>query len=429
MDIREMQRRNSNKGGRRLGYKLQTPEDRSGRGDNFSSDCMISMQLAAGLPFIAIANATVPGFARQCSALFVGWKHARGPLKAIGTSLAKIASRRGFGSLKIRRIGMSILRVVMAGLAVLLVSLGPTKAELMKARLAQNLSPISGITIIAKAEGFFEKHGLDIEVSNFTTGKQCLDTLIGGGADIATTAEAPVTAAAMSGQPIAFVAGMEYSDLKTLVSVKAGLKTKADLKGKKIAFTAGTGSEVYTSALLKAAGLSASDVTLVNLRPQEMLAALAAGSIDAFDTWEPNVANAKKALGAEVAELDTKGIYSETFNIVVMQAGLSSNPALTEKFLASIIEAETWMKAHPEEAMAIVAKVVGLKEEDLSPIWNDYVYHVAIGPKQLDALEAHSSWRLESGNHPPGAAMPDFSKVIFPDSLRKLDASRVTYKQ
>jgi NitT/TauT family transport system substrate-binding protein len=322
---------------------------------------------------------------------------------------------------------MYILRVI-TGLTAFLVSLSPAAAELMKARLAQNLSPISGITIIAKAEGLFEKQGLDIAVSNFTTGKQCLDTVVGGGADIATTAEAPVTAAAMSGQPIAFVAGMEYSDLKTLGSVKAGLKTKADLKGKKIAFTAGTGSEVYTAALLKAAGLSATDVTLVNLRPQEMLPALSAGSIDAFNTWEPNVANAKKALGAAVAELDTRGIYSETFNIVVMQSTLSSNPVLIDKFLAAMIEAETWMKAHPKEAMAIVAKVVGLKEDDLSPIWKDYVYHVAIGPKQIDALETHSKWRLDSGNHPPGATMPDFSKVIFPEPLRKLDASRVTYK-
>src|SRR5216683_2770978 len=84
-------------------------------------------------------------------------------------------------------------------------------AELLKARLAQNLGPISGIVIVAKDQGFFEKRGLDISVSNFTSGKQCLDTVVGGGADIATTAEAP--------------------------------------------FTAGTGSEVYTAALLNSAGL------------------------------------------------------------------------------------------------------------------------------------------------------------------------------
>lgn len=300
-------------------------------------------------------------------------------------------------------------------------------AELLKARLAQNLGPISGVVIVAKDKGFFEKRGLDISVTNLTSGKLCLDTVVGGGADIATTAEAPVTAAAMAGQPIAFLARMEYSDLKTIVASKAGIKGKADLKGKKIAFTAGTGSEVYTSALLKLAGLKKEDVTLVNLRPQEMLPALLSGSIDAFDTWEPHIANAKKTMGANVAELDTKGIYSETFNIVVMQDYLAKNGPLVEKFLAAMIDAETWMKANPAEAIAVVAKSVGMKNEDLAPIWSDYVYHVTLDDKQLDTLKTHATWRLETGNHPPGAVMPDFLKVLVPGPLKSIDATRVTY--
>jgi NitT/TauT family transport system substrate-binding protein len=297
---------------------------------------------------------------------------------------------------------------------------------LLKARLAQNLAPISGLTIIAQAKGIFAKHGLEISVSNFTSGKQCLDTVIGGGADIATTAEAPVTAAAMAQQPIAFVAGMEYSDLKTMTATRAGIKSKADLRGKRLAFTAGTGSEVYTSVLLKSAGLTASDVTLVNLRPQEMLPAMSAGSIDAFDTWEPHIANAKKALGEGAVQLDTRGLYSETFNIVVTKSYLAANGALVGKFLASIIEAETWMKANPDDAIGTVASAVGMNRDELSAIWSDYVYHVRLDDKLLGILKTHSAWRLETGNHPPGAAMPDFGKVIAVEPLKNLDASRVT---
>lgn len=297
--------------------------------------------------------------------------------------------------------------------------------EMLKARLAQNLSPISGVTIVAKSQKLFEKHGLDISVTNFTSGKQCLDTVIGGGADIATTAEAPVTAAAMAGQPLAFVAGMEYSDIKTLALRSSEIKNRADIRGKKIAFTAGTGSEVYTAQLLKAAGLTPKDVTLVNLKPQEMLPALAARSIDAFNTWEPHIANGKKALGDLANQLDTKDVYSETFNIVVMQPYLQANPKLVEKFLAALIDAEVWMSAHPDEAADLVAKTVGMAPDDFRPLWPEYVYRVEIGPKQLDALKTHAAWRLETGNHPPGASMPDFSKFIFPETLRGLDKSRV----
>ena len=299
-------------------------------------------------------------------------------------------------------------------------------AELMKARLAQNLAPISGLAIVAKAKGLFEKHGLDISVSNFTSGKQCLDTVIGGGADIATTAEAPVTAAAMANQPIAFIAGMEYSDLKTITAAKAGIKTKADLRGKKIGFTAGTGSEVYTATLLKAAGLTAADVTLVNLRPQEMLPAMAAGSIDAFDTWEPHISNARKTLGEGAVLLDTKGLYSETFNIVVTRPYLEANGPLLDKFLRALVDAEAWLRSNPDEAITTIAEAVGMKRDELAAIWPDYVYRVRIDDQLLGILKLHAAWRLSTGNHPPGAVMPDFSKVLVLGPLRAIDPTRVT---
>lgn len=295
-----------------------------------------------------------------------------------------------------------------------------------KLKLAQNQSPISGVSIVAERKGFFAKNDLAVEVINFTTGKQCLDTVIGGAADIATTAEAPTTAAAMAGQKIAFLARTEYSYIKTLTATSAGIGKISDLKGKRIAFTAGTGGEVYTMELLKKAGLGKDDVTLVNLRPQDMVAALASASIDAYGTWEPHITNGLKALGAKATPLDTKGIYAETFNIVVMQDYLQKKPEVVKRFLKSLVEAEAWIKANPDEAIKVVAEFVKMPEDDLKPIWKDYVYQVALDDQILDVLNAHAGWRLASGNHPPGAVMPDWRAVIFPALLKSVAPDRVT---
>ena len=234
--------------------------------------------------------------------------------------------------------------VLMAAAIAAVASAAPTQA-VEKVRLAQNQSPISGVSIIADRKGFFAQNGLDVEVFNFTTGKQCLDTVMGGGADIATTAEAPTTAAAMSGQKIALLARTEYSYIKTLTATAAQIRKPADLKGKRIAFTAGTGGEVYTMQLLKAAGLGKDDVTLVNLRPQDMVAALASGSIDAYGTWEPHIFNGIKALASKAAPLDTKGIYAETFNIVLMQDYLQKKPEVAKNFLKALVEDESESRA------------------------------------------------------------------------------------
>jgi NitT/TauT family transport system substrate-binding protein len=153
---------------------------------------------------------------------------------------------------------------------------------------------------------------------------------------------------------------------------------------------------------------------------------MAAGSIDAFDTWEPHIANARKALGENAVLLDTKGLYSETFNIVVTRPYLDANGALVQKFLRALLDAEAWLKANPDNAITTIADIVGMKRDELAAIWPDYVYRVRIDDQLLGILKLHAAWRLESGNHPPGATMPDFAKVLALEPLRGIDAGRVT---
>jgi NitT/TauT family transport system substrate-binding protein len=178
--------------------------------------------------------------------------------------------------------------------------------------------------------------------------------------------------------------------------------------------------------LLKKAGLSKEDVALVNLRPQDMVAALASGSIDAYSTWEPHIYNGSRVLGAKANLLETKGIYAESFNIVLMQDYLEKKLEVAKSFLRSLLEAEAWLKANPDEATKVVAEFVNMPVNDLKPIWQDYVYAVALDQQVLDVLNAHAGWRLASGNHPPGATMPDWRKIIFPEPLKAIAPDRVT---
>ncbi|KAF1043551.1 MAG: putative aliphatic sulfonates-binding protein [Herbaspirillum frisingense] len=316
-------------------------------------------------------------------------------------------------------------RLSLAGAAMLLAFTSGFAHAAEKIRLAQNLAPISGLVIIAKQKNLFEKHGLDVQVNNFTSGKQALETVLGGGADIATTAEAPITAAALARQKIAFLARMEYSDDKTLASKSANINTLADLKGKRIGYTVGTGSEIYIATLLKKAGLSRNDVTLINLRPQDMVSALSTNSIDAYNTWEPHISNGKKALGDKVRELDTKGVYAETFNLVVTEDYLAKHGKTLSNFLKAVLEAEQYLKANREESIALIAQATGMKQEELAEIWNDYVFELVLDERILSTLNNHAQWRLDTGNAPSGATLPDFRKIIFAAPLKEAAPDRV----
>lgn len=316
-----------------------------------------------------------------------------------------------------------ILEKLVVGLAAWLFLSAAAWAE--DIRLAQNASPISGVTMVAKAKGYFEDQGLDVEVLGFTSGRAALEAVIGGGAHIATTAEAPTTAAAMSGTPIAFLARTQYSDLKTLTATSSDIDGIEDLEGKRIGYTAGTGGEVYSIKLLEAAGLTRDDVTLINLRPKEMAPAMSSGSIDAFNTWELHVANTQKALGEQVKLIDTSGIYAETFNIVTMVDYLKSHPDVLERFMKALLKAEAYILENPDSAIQIIAKAASMPEKDLAATWDDYVYQVVLDQRTVDVLTAHAQWRIESGNHAGPAEMPELKDFVFPGILKAVAPQRV----
>ena len=296
--------------------------------------------------------------------------------------------------------------------------------------LAQNQSPISGVTMVAKERGYFQDHDLDVEVASFTSGREALNSVLGGSAHIATTAESPTTAAAMSGQPIAFLARTEYSDLKTLTRTDSEISSLSDLAGSDIGYASGTGSEVYTSVLLQEAGLDEDDVNLINMRPREMISAIASGSIDAFNIWEPHVANAKESLGDTVQELDTEGVYSETFNIVTMQQYLDENPEVARDFMRALLEAESWIKDNREEAITLIANAADMPRDTLAATWDEYVYNVTIDDFTIEILTKHADWRIRSGNTPSdGAELPPFDEFIFPGPLRDVAPDRVTAEE
>lgn len=302
-------------------------------------------------------------------------------------------------------------------------SLNALAAE--KVRLAINLSPISALPLIAQNKGYFQQQGLEVAIANFTSGRQALETVLGGGADIATAAESPVTAATFAKQKVALVARMEYSELKTLVAAP-GYKTPADLKGKRLGYTAGTGSEVYTHELLKRIGLTKNDVTLVNLRPQDMVAAAASNSIDAYNIWEPHVANGRKALGDKAKLLSLDNVYAETFNVVATDDYAKKNPKVLVAFLKALLDAERWLKANREDAITLTAQLTSMKREDLAEVWGDYVFELVLDDLTVKALTKHAQWRLDTGNAAGGATtLPDFGPVIQPGPLKEVAAARV----
>lgn len=293
--------------------------------------------------------------------------------------------------------------------------------------LAENPVPLSSITIIAHEKGFFKAHGLDVSVRQFTSGKQSLDAVLGGGADFATVAETPIMHAGFVNQPVAVLATFTFSnnDCKVAARKDLGVTKPEDLKGMKVATFVGTSAEFFMNAFLKGHGLSAADVEVVTLKPPEMVSALVRGDIAAFFIWEPSIFMAEKALGDRAIVFTGEEFYTETFNLVTTMEYAQGNPDIAKKMLKALLDAEELIHNHPDEAIQIVSGYTGMEQLVLENIWPDFQFEIVLDPFLLKNMREQARWAIETGTA-KGTSIPNYETMIYAVPLKQVKPEAVT---
>ena len=80
----------------------------------------------------------------------------------------------------------------------------------------------------------------------------------------------------------------DYSNGNDMVVARRGIDSVADLKGKKVGVEIGFVGHLLLLDALSQAGLSESDVELINVPTNETPQVLASGEVDAIVAWQPN---------------------------------------------------------------------------------------------------------------------------------------------
>ena len=298
-----------------------------------------------------------------------------------------------------------------------------------KVILAQNsFDPSSGVTMVAKAKGFFAKEGLDVHVINLTAGKLALDAVLGKAADFGTVAETPLMYAGLAGQPVAIIATTEtsYSDVKLIARADHGINRVEDLRGKTIATAIGTNAEFFVTELLKHHGLKTTDVRLINLRPQDMASALVRGDIAAYAIWEPFVYQGRKLLGAKAKVFKSGRIYLNYFNIAALHGYVNKHPEIVRRFLKALLAAEQYIRNNPSDTIRIIAKTIGMDQKTFTGIRSDFNYRIALEPGLLVTLQKEARWAMDARKASASADPGLLKNMIDPAPLRSLAPKRVT---
>lgn len=198
-----------------------------------------------------------------------------------------------------RRTFLQLAATGAAGMALPGLSLAAT--DKLKVGYLHTLA-VDGQMWLAESQGLWKKNGLDPEYIQFQTGLELFQAMSGGSIDVLSTGAVMSNFPARGQGKVFLINDIEFATAQLWVHPDMGVKTWADLKGKKISTTAGTTAQVFLDTALRAHGIDPKkDIEIVNQRMPDAVTSFISKAVPAVALWVPfNIPVRKKSPGAKM---------------------------------------------------------------------------------------------------------------------------------
>jgi aliphatic sulfonates family ABC transporter substrate-binding protein len=300
-----------------------------------------------------------------------------------------------------------------------------TAAPREKVRVASPALEQAALIYLADEQGFFQRNGLDVVIEDHDSGVSALNALLQGKADLAETAEYPFVGLAMRGEPVKVVATNDQFENDYLVArPESGIKSLADLRGKRVGLARGTIVEFYLARLLELHGLGMQDITLVDVRPNRFVSAIAGGEVDALIAWQPYVSRIEEQISGAVVLPAQSG--QGVFGVLAAQSQwIREHPAALERFLRSLAQAQDYLRRHPAEAQAAVSKRLKYDPAYLADVWPKHNFALSMDQPLIIAMKDEAEWMVRS-KQTEARALPDFADYVYTTAMEAAQPGSVS---
>ena len=212
---------------------------------------------------------------------------------------------------------------------------------------------------VAVDKGYFRDAGIEIEF-DYSIETDAVSLVGANNLQFAVVSGEQVLLARAQGLPVVYVcAWYQQYPVAVVAKVEQGIKTAADLKGKKIGLPGLFGANyIGLDALLFSAGLSEKDVTLDSIGFNQV-AALAADKDQAVSVYTTNEPVELQAQGYQLNELRVADAVQLASNgIITNEQTIASNPELVRRMTGAFLKGLSDTMANPGEAYDISKKYV-----------------------------------------------------------------------
>lgn len=303
----------------------------------------------------------------------------------------------------------------------------PANQVLENIRIANTDYAGTCAVLIARENGYFKKEGLNVSLQSYTTGKAALEAVLKGQADLGTSADLPIMFAGMRQQPVAVVATLFVADKDYGVVVRKdkGINSPSDLAGKRIGVALTTSAHFALDAFLNRQKLSASEVEMVDMKPEELANALVKGDIDAASTWEPFLGSMREQLKENGAIFSAEEVYDSIYNLSARRDYVTQRPETIKKLLRALIQGGQFCKENPEVASEFIAKSIKADLAKLRSLWSSYRFNLTLDQGFVLILEDEARWAIKN-KLVEETTMPNYLNYLYLDGLTAVSPSSVT---
>ncbi len=241
------------------------------------------------------------------------------------------------------------------------------------------------LALIADRKGFFKDEDLDVEVQYQAAGRYCLDAVVSNSSDFGTIVEVNVAYHGFTGNENVIVVGTIVRSTSSAIVARrsAGIREPSDLKGKSIALSPGTTSDIFAHRFLEAHKLTAADVDIRKIQPAALQDAMTSKAIDAASTWDPFVHNIRHALGEDAVVFTAADVYAGYENIAVRRDWAKTHASEIKSFLKALRRAQQYLKANTAEAQQVIAQAINLDLDVVKANWQSFDFSLVLDKTQL----------------------------------------------
>jgi len=324
---------------------------------------------------------------------------------------------------------LALLLLLALGWAALRVLAPPAPAE-PPARLliATNTEYLGACPVMAaQSQGYFAQQGLAVQVLPFSSGREALNAVLAGRAQLATAADIAIMFAALERQPIRILSTIYRveRDHGVVARRDAGIRAPADLKGKRIGVTLQTSGHFTLDAYLNRQRLAEADVTLLNYPPDQLMPALLKGEVDAVAGWDPFLQAISAQLGGNGLRFSGHEVYESIYNLVSTNAYLQQHKGQVVQLLQALRDGEQFCRQYPMQASAFLRRLTQGRRDAMLQSWPDNHFVLELGQDLLLALEDQARWALKSQFSARREA-PNFLDYVYLDGLSTVSPTEVT---